>query len=68
LGFDQHDYDRNAPSTLGQPSLRAQLTVEACRLLQQLPLEDAVLWIEQGRKLAEPQAQGGTPGAATKKT
>ncbi len=68
LGFDTYHYDKNAPATLGPRSLRAQLTVEACCLLQQLPLEIAVLWIEQGRKLAEPQAQGGTPGAAAKKT
>lgn len=68
MGFDTYEYDKNAPATFGPPSLRAQLTVEACRLLQQLQLEDAILWIEQGRKLTEPKAQSGTLGAAAKKT
>lgn len=66
LGFDPFEYDRNAPATLGPQTLRAQLTVEACRLLQLLSLENALLWIEQGRKLVERSAQSDTPGAPAK--
>lgn len=66
VSFDPFDYDKGGPATLGPPSMRAQLTVEACRLLQQMSPEDAIYWIEQGRKLAERQAQGGRPDAATR--
>ena len=65
MGFDPFDYDKDAPAAQAPPSLLAQLTVEACSLLLQMPLEDAVRWIEQGRKLAEPRAPGGTPSAST---
>ena len=67
MGFDPFNYDKDSPAVLGPPSLRAQLTVEALTLLAQLPLEDVVRWIEQGWKLANPEAQGGTSDAEQKK-